>query len=547
MIWASMRFGPRGAATGNVVVAALSIYALLEKRGPFVVPNNDRDSLMLLGSYIGFISITNLLLAGASAQRFKAERALRKSEEMFQLIANNISDLISLTDANGTRVFNSASYERTLGSPSSLVGTPALDSIHPDDREKVAKVFHDTLQTGVGTRCEYRFLLPNGTVRHIESQGNFIRAHPGQLDMVVTISRDITERSQADERMRLLASAVECADDAFIIFSPELDGPGPKTVFVNPAFARMTGFSEKEVIGQTPQLFNVPLEEQGIIIRLKQALTQGQGFHGEVTNRRADGTAFINEFRLEHIRDESGRTTHYLAIQRDISQRKQIEAELAGARDAALHAARHKAEFLANMSHEIRTPMNGVIGMTNLLLRTSLSTQQLDFAKTIRGSADSLLTIINDILDFSKIEAGKLTFETIDFDLVETVETTLELLAERAQNKGLEFNGLIPAGVPTRLQGDNGRLRQVLVNLVGNAIKFTEKGEVTVRVRVEHETANDVTLRFEVHDTGIGIAPAAQARLFQPFEQADGSTTRRYGGTGLGLAICRQLVTMMGG
>jgi PAS domain S-box-containing protein len=245
--------------------------------------------------------------------------------------------------------------------------------------------------------------------------------------------------------------------------------------------------------------------------------------------------------------DRNGRVTGLAGIGRDITHIKKAQEEMQRARKAAEAASRAKSEFLANMSHEIRTPLNGVMGMTDLALETELTAEQREYLETVKTSGDCLLTVINDILDFSKIEAGKIDLEAIDFDLRESLESTLKTLALRADQKGLELLCEVAPEVPEVVRGDSIRLRQIIVNLVGNAIKFTERGEVALGVRVEKKEERDYLLRFTVSDTGIGIPEEKRQLIFDPFSQADTSTTRKYGGTGLGLTISTRLAEMMGG
>ena len=374
-------------------------------------------------------------------------------------------------------------------------------------------------------------------------------AHQPDEKLVETLAVLGTQVGQFMERERVQAAMLESEERFRQAF--EFAGIGMAIVGLegqwlraNKAVCEIVGYLPDELLRKTFQDITHPDDLEIDLAHLRELLAGKTRFYQmEKRYFHREGHIVWIHLTASLVRDAAGVPVHFVAQIEDITQRKQLAAEMCAARENAEAASRAKSRFLANMSHEIRTPMNGVIGMTSLLLDTTLDADQRDCAETIRTSAEGLLTVINDILDFSKVEAGKIELEALDYDLQEVIEDTIELLADAAQAKGIELAGCIGPDAPRLLHGDAGRVRQVLMNLVGNAIKFTAHGEVTVRVSVEP----DKRLRFDVKDTGIGISEEAQKRLFEAFNQADVSTTRKYGGTGLGLAICRQLVQLMGG
>jgi PAS domain S-box-containing protein len=347
------------------------------------------------------------------------------------------------------------------------------------------------------------------------------------------------ELQASEQRFRKLSSSAPIG-----IF--ETDAVG-SVIYTNPQWQKITGMSLAESLGDGWQRIIHPEDAAEVAADWRSAARDGREFHREFRYRTTSGEVRWVHTRGTPIRSQAGEMTGHVGSVEDITERKAIELELARARDAAVESAQLKSRFLANMSHEIRTPMNGILGMTELVLESSLTHEQrayLDMAKT---SGQALLGLINDILDFSKIEAGKLELEAIDFSLRDTIEHLLKPLVVRGQQKGLELRTEIADEVQEHLIGDPLRLRQILLNFADNALKFTERGSIVVKVAAEAEGEGEQCLHFSVTDTGIGIPPEKQEVIFEAFAQVDGSTTRTYGGTGLGLAIASQLVEQMRG
>lgn len=460
-----------------------------------------------------------------------SEARLAADRDMLEAVIAAIGDGVCVLDREGNCQRLNPAAQRMLGfNPDSALGRPILAECTSLDASCMGR--------GESLRDECTVFRRSDGAEFPASCVLTQLVTGGRTQGAVLVFRDITERQRTLEALeqehRQFKNVIAHAPVAMAMFDTQM-----RYVACSRRWISDYGLSDVQVLGRSHYDVFPDIPE-------RWKLCHGRCLAGEVltadedTFERADGTRAILRWALHPWYDSEGEVGGVVMVT------DRIDA-LVQAREAALDAARLKSEFLANMSHEIRTPMNGVIGMTELLLGTPLASEQREFAETIRGSADALLAILNDVLDLSKIEAGRMVLESVAYDPRGPIQDVAELLATSAQSKGLELACLVRQDVPRSLLGDALRLRQVLTNLVGNAIKFTSKGEVCLSASRERGADGEDWLRIEVQDTGIGISAEARARLFQAFEQADGSTTRRYGGTGLGLAISKKLAVLMGG
>ncbi|HJW02280.1 MAG TPA: ATP-binding protein [Azospira sp.] len=512
-----------------------------------------------LPAFRGNLEIRSLVeaLNRASLRLKSQEETIAESNRFLQSLTDALGEGVIATDAEGRCTFVNAEAERLLGwSRQEMLGQAVHELIHYQtatglkvDREECP--LHASAVASLAFRSDLdAFTRKDGSTFPI-SVVSVPLFEAERFAGTVAAFQDITERKRDEEYLMTttsrLSALIESMQAGILV-----EDENRQVVLTNQALGHLfalevdplelVGVDCRLILGHLSHLFAPGQDFEG---RVEAIVARRETVVGEEI-RLADGRVFERDHipiylfpQVPQAEDFRG----HLWLYRDISERKQVEAELQQAKDAAEAANRSKGEFLANMSHEIRTPMNGILGMTDLALDTELTREQREYLEMVKSSADALLVIINDILDFSKIEAGKLELEHIDFSLSQLLRETLRPLELRAAQSKLELGTELEAGLGDRYLGDPGRLRQVLINLVGNAIKFTLKGRVTVSV----EGAEDGMLHFAVRDTGIGISPEKQQLIFEAFSQADTSVTRRFGGTGLGLAICARLVGLMGG
>ena len=417
----------------------------------------------------------------------------------------------------------------------------------PEARPIIERAVKVSINEGKGWDLELPMITATGRPIWVRALGE-VELEDGIPVALVGALQDITQRRLRDEELHLLESCVSRINDSILITKANIgDWSGPEIVFTNPAFEVLTGFTAAEVMGKTPRILQGPNTDRAELSRIKATLVRGESIRTELLNYTKTGQPYWIEIDISPVKSESGEITHFVAVERDVTQRREQAAALRDAVVSAEQATASKGQFLANMSHEIRTPMNAIIGMLALLHRTELSPQQLDYADKSQNAAHSLLGLVNDILDFSKVEAGKMALDPQPFTVSKLMRDLAVILSTNAGTKGIDVLFDIDSTLPAVLLGDAMRLEQILINLGGNAVKFTAVGQVVVSLHLQRVVDGVAHIDFAVKDSGIGIAPESQHKIFAGFSQAEASTTRKYGGTGLGLAISRHMIGIMGG
>ncbi|HTQ31329.1 MAG TPA: response regulator [Opitutaceae bacterium] len=512
---------------------------------------------------------SNRKLLAENEERRRVEAMLTVSDERLRLALDSTYIGIFEWQFSTRKFYYSPSVWTMLGydqAKKPLSPEIWMSLVHPDDLPAFREVW-ERQRRGQAPFIdpEYRVRTADGAWRwvYMRSRGLTPGDASGTPTRIISTIQDITARKEAEQALRKSQAATRKlslvaarTDNLVLIGSP--DG---RIEWVNESFSRMMEYSLAEVVGKDPVKFLLgPEADLRTIRRIRAGMIRSKGFSTDVVGYSKSGRKYNLSLEIQPVFNETGQLENFIAIAADVTARVETEANLRRAKAEADAASRAKSEFLASMSHEIRTPMNGVIGMTSLLMETPLSPEQRDYVQTVRSSGEALLTIINDILDFSKIESGKMELESMPFELAGTIEEALDLFAVQAAAKKLELSYVIDPAVPAWISGDVTRLRQVLVNLVNNAVKFTPSGVISISIRRHLDSPMlalagnsgspfpaPLKLDFTVRDTGIGIPADRLSRLFQPFSQVDSSTTRKYGGTGLGLVICQRLCALMGG
>ncbi len=497
-----------------------------------------------------FLALGALTLAAISRNREIMDQ-LRDSEERWKFALEGVGDGVWDWYPQTDKAVFSLRWKEMLGYAENEfpdTGTAWVEHLHPDDKDRTLSTVQEYFASDRAHYIvEFRMRCKDGSWKWIMGRGKLIsRDAAGNPLRMIGTHTDITERKQSEAEILRFKHILDNTLDMIFMFEPETF----RFFYVNQGAILSMGYSEKELLLMTLRQINPLISAPKFRLLITPILSGEQSsLHFESVQRRKDGSDFPVDIFLQLVTETNG-SGMFVAIVRDITEYKQSEAELLRAAVAvavANDASTAKSAFLSNMSHEIRTPMNSIIGMAHLVLKTELSPKQRDYIGKIQYSSQHLLDLINDILDFSKIEADKIVIEALDFQLGSMIADMSSQIEHSATAKGLALLIDIDPRLSEPLLGDPLRLRQILLNYIGNAIKFTPLGKITVRVRLLEEEADNLLLRFEVQDTGIGMNEAAMAQLFQPFQQADASTTRNYGGTGLGLAISKKLAELMGG